>query len=145
MVSVIDNGVGIDPDEQERVFEVFQRLHSRDEYAGTGIGLALCQRIVGRHGGEIWVDSEPERGRRSRLRSPLQRSPVSEPPVQSNSTCFYLKFAPSHTLFVFSTDSTMLFISDKALSGNKQLDFANFYLFPYSVPVEFSEQYRSSR
>ncbi|WP_306052001.1 PAS domain-containing sensor histidine kinase [Natronococcus wangiae] len=62
IVSVHDEGIGIEPDEQERVFEVFQRLHSREEHKGTGIGLALCQRIVERHGGEIWVESEPNEG-----------------------------------------------------------------------------------
>ena len=61
-VSVHDNGVGIAPENQDHVFEVFQRLHSRDEYAGTGIGLALCQRIVERHHGDIWVESEPGEG-----------------------------------------------------------------------------------
>ncbi|SFG58885.1 PAS domain S-box-containing protein [Halopelagius inordinatus] len=59
VVSVRDEGVGIDPDETDTVFEVFQRLHGREEYAGTGVGLALCERIVERHGGEIWADSEP--------------------------------------------------------------------------------------
>ncbi|WP_226040675.1 PAS domain S-box protein [Natrinema sp. DC36] len=62
VISVHDEGIGIDPDDQERVFEVFQRLHSREKYSGTGIGLALCQRIIERHGGEIWVDSESGAG-----------------------------------------------------------------------------------
>ena len=62
LVSVSDEGIGIDPNDQDRIFEVFQRLHTHDEYAGTGIGLALCERIVERHGGEIWVDSEPGEG-----------------------------------------------------------------------------------
>ena len=61
-VSVSDEGVGIDPDDQERIFGVFQRLHSHEEREGTGIGLALCERIVERHGGEIRVDSEPGEG-----------------------------------------------------------------------------------
>ncbi|TYL36364.1 hypothetical protein CV102_23215 [Natronococcus pandeyae] len=62
VLSVRDEGIGIEPDEQDRIFEVFNRLHSREEYDGTGIGLALCERIVERHGGEIWVDSEPGEG-----------------------------------------------------------------------------------
>ena len=62
VISVRDGGIGIDPDQQDRVFEVFQRLHSQNEHAGTGIGLALCQRIVERHGGRIWVDSDPGKG-----------------------------------------------------------------------------------
>ncbi|QFU81611.1 ATP-binding protein [Natronorubrum aibiense] len=62
IVSVEDNGIGIDPADADRIFELFQRLHSRKEYPGTGLGLALCQRIVERHGGEIWVDSESGEG-----------------------------------------------------------------------------------
>ncbi|QLG49399.1 PAS domain-containing sensor histidine kinase [Natrinema halophilum] len=59
VISVRDEGVGIETDDQKRIFEVFQRLHTRREHAGTGIGLALCRRIVERHGGEIWVEAEP--------------------------------------------------------------------------------------
>ena len=62
VITVDDEGIGIDPDDQDRVFEVFQRLHTREEHDGTGIGLALCERIVERHGGEIWVESEPGEG-----------------------------------------------------------------------------------
>ncbi|MGQ3412534.1 PAS domain S-box protein [Natrinema sp. LN54] len=62
VISVADEGIGIDDEDQDRVFTIFDRLHSREEYSGTGIGLALCERIVERHGGDIWVESEPGEG-----------------------------------------------------------------------------------
>jgi signal transduction histidine kinase len=75
LLTVTDNGIGIPPEFAEKVFVIFQRLHSRETYSGTGIGLALCKKIVDYHGGRIWIDTEHAGGTRICFTLPAQPAP----------------------------------------------------------------------
>ncbi len=80
---VEDNGIGIDPKYSERIFGVFQRLHSRDDYAGTGVGLAVCRRITDRHGGRITVEGRPGQGTAFVIELPLTQPTAPRQPANA--------------------------------------------------------------
>jgi hypothetical protein len=76
--SCADNGIGIEPQYADRIFVIFQRLHAREEYTGTGIGLALCKRIVEHHGGRLWLDASVTSGTTFRWTLPVLPDDVGQ-------------------------------------------------------------------
>ncbi|MDQ3849693.1 MAG: ATP-binding protein [Actinomycetota bacterium] len=82
-IAVRDNGIGMNPEHTGRIFEPFQRLHGEEEYAGTGIGLAVCERIITQHGGRIWVTSRPGEGSVFEFTLPAVDAPVAAPGAEA--------------------------------------------------------------
>jgi signal transduction histidine kinase len=77
--AVEDNGIGMDPKDAREIFEPFHRLHGSGHYPGTGIGLAVCERIVEHHGGRIWADSEPGQGSTFHFEIPMSADVPQRP------------------------------------------------------------------
>lgn len=82
-MTLTDNGIGIAPNFADKIFVIFQRLHHRDAYGGTGIGLALCRKIVEQHQGKIWLDTEHAEGARFHITLPITVAPQEEAPASS--------------------------------------------------------------
>jgi light-regulated signal transduction histidine kinase (bacteriophytochrome) len=93
LITMSDNGIGIAPEFIDKVFIIFQRLHGRDAYGGTGIGLALCKKIVEHHGGTIWIDTSYTEGTRFRFTLPMLK-PVAPTAVREDAPAAILEGTP---------------------------------------------------
>jgi light-regulated signal transduction histidine kinase (bacteriophytochrome) len=80
-ISCADNGIGIDTEFADKVFVIFQRLHAKEVYPGTGIGLAIAKKIIEYHGGRIWLDASATEGTTIRFTLPAEPAPVSPAPA----------------------------------------------------------------